>query len=221
MFVDDWDYVQTVSGDDDADADGPDARLTADLHRVLRGVGTLDELHASAARVQQAMRAALGAKTRVVVRARVRPRPPAAEEVATAEAVAARLRALAHDIDTRMDALRSRATPLRVADVKRVLDGATLFVIRAQEYETVDQLTNTDEMFEDAVEPLGYFQGEYDTDITGVGGGSDVWYIADRGTLQALGGIRRPRKARSSKAKRAVAVIDDEQRARDAAMAAA
>jgi hypothetical protein len=75
---------------------------------------------------------------------------------------------------------------LTVADVKRVVQGAVLFVIQSQDYDSVTRLDNTDFMFEDRCEPLGYFQGGENTDAVGVGTGSDLWYVADAATLDAL-----------------------------------
>lgn len=162
-----------------------------ELREVLHGAATLVDMRTSAARVHHAMHAAIADKERAEKDARPTPRAPTAHAMRTAEDVEARLRAL--EAWTRLDALEARGTRLTVADVKRVLDGATLFVIQAQDYSTVSYLDHTDFMFEDPLEPLGYFHGDGDDEPVGVGGGSDAWYVADHATLAALGGVPPPR----------------------------
>jgi hypothetical protein len=117
-----------------------------------------------------------------------------ARQVHIAHAVDARLRALAASYDTRVSALEARGRRLVVADVKRVIHGATLYVIRSRSYDAVSCLDNTDLMFEDPFEPLGYFEGDAD-DIDSpvhVGSSGDLWYVADLKTLAALGGVPPP-----------------------------
>jgi hypothetical protein len=45
---------------------------------------------------------------------------------------------------------------LPVADVKRAVQGAVLFVIQSQYYDSFTRVDNTNFMFEDRYEPLGY-----------------------------------------------------------------
>ena len=169
------------------------AAVCDDLLDVLNGAQTLVDMRASAERVHRALAMAIADKERAAMGALATPRAPTTLQIQTANEVAERLRALEPAFDMRIHALATRGTGLRVADVMSVIAGATMFVIRSPDYATVSCLDNTDFMFEDPLEPLGYFQGGPDEDdIVGVGTGGDAWYVANRTTLAALGGIPPP-----------------------------
>lgn len=164
-----------------------------DLRQVLTGAGTLLELSAAAARVHRALYIAMAEKARLE-KGCIAPNAAAtAEQIHIANAVGVRLLALESSYDTRVSALQARGRRLMVSDVKRVAKGTvSLYVIRSQDYDSVSLLDNTDMMFEDPFEPLGYFQGDEDDDPVRVGSGGDLWYVADLKTLEALGGVPPP-----------------------------
>lgn len=161
-------------------------KAKADLELILDGKCDLDMMNAASLRVRKAISRAILEKEKATWEPLPECTEPTTEQIETAFAIGKKLDELDLNSEGRLDLLEASATRLTVADVKRVIEGAVLFVIEAQTYDHVTRLDNTSYMFEERHEPLGYFQGDEDTDVTGVGGGSDVWYVADAATLDAL-----------------------------------
>jgi hypothetical protein len=165
-------------------------KAKADLQIILEGSVDLETMRVASLRIKRLMAQAISKKAKAIMPSCIE---PTAEEIAVADAIKKELAKLSEigELRERMyDALEANGVPLTVADVKRVLKGTVLFVIEAQTYDTVTRLDNTSYMFEECSpsEPLGYFQGEEDTDadVATVGSGSDVWYLANAATLDAL-----------------------------------
>lgn len=155
-----------------------------ELQIILEGAVDFEKMYVASLRIQKLMATAISKKSKAIMPACIE---PTAEEIAVADAIKNKIGELT--LERRYyDALEPNGAMLTVADVKRVLKGAVLFVIEAQCYSTVTRLDNTSYMFEERSrsEPLGYFQGDEDADIATVGSGSDVWYLANAVTLDAL-----------------------------------
>jgi hypothetical protein len=163
-------------------------KAKADLHPIFDGSWDLENMRVASLQIQTMMAQAIAMKEKVqsLMAEAKEKKGPTAEETAIAEAVDEKLGELTPE--RTYDALEASGAPLTVADVKRVLKGAVLFVIEAQTYDAVTSLDNSSHMFAECspAQPLGYFQGSEDTDIATVGSGSDVWYLANATTLDAL-----------------------------------